>query len=65
MNIRAPDFGLDNTYAQELEGFYVPWRAETAPKPELLIFNDTLAKELGLNPDMLKSKTGPVLLPPD
>ena len=45
----APAF--DNTYARELEGFYVEWQADRVPSPELIQFNRALARELGLEPD--------------
>jgi uncharacterized protein YdiU (UPF0061 family) len=51
-------FAFDNTYAEELEGFYVPWRGEPAPKPELVQLNRALARELGLDPDALDSGEG-------
>ena len=49
-------FPFDNSYARDLEGFYMPWEADPAPAPELLLFNQQLAEELGLgglgpNPD--------------
>jgi uncharacterized protein YdiU (UPF0061 family) len=39
---------LDNTFARELEGLSVPWKATPAPEPRLLIHNEALAAELGL-----------------
>ena len=44
---RAP-FAFDNSYARELEGFYVPYEPRPAAKPKLLRFNDGLAEELQL-----------------
>jgi len=51
-------FAFDNTYAAELDGFYVPWQGEPAPKPELVQLNRALAAELGLDPDALDSDEG-------
>ena len=39
---------LENTFARELEGLYVPWQATPAPDPRLLIHNEALAAELGV-----------------
>lgn len=61
MNIHepiTPDFGFDNTYAKELEGFYTPWEAAEVPAPKLLAFNETLALELGLDPVALETTAG-------
>ena len=40
----------------------IPWRAEEAPDPQLLILNDALAAELGLAPGFLRSPDGLRLL---
>lgn len=49
---------FDNSYAVQMEGFYVPWEAAKVPAPEIIQFNDELAKELGLNAADLNSKEG-------
>jgi len=41
-------FRFDNTYARELDGFFVPWQPAAAPAPRLLFLNQPLAQELGL-----------------
>src|SRR5215510_14429037 len=51
-------FGFDNTYARELEGFYVPWKATQVAQPTLVKFNRELAEELGLDADALDSQEG-------
>ncbi len=53
-----PDFGFDNSFARELEEFYVPWQAARAPEPRLLKFNRALADELRLNADALDTTVG-------
>ncbi len=53
-----PDFGFDNSFARELEGFYVPWQAAQVPEPRLLKFNHALAAELGLDADALDTPAG-------
>ncbi len=51
-------FAFDNTYARDLEGLY----AEQAPTPvddaRLLVLNESLADELGLDVDALRSSDG-------
>lgn len=49
---------FDNTYARELEGFYVPWKATPVSQPVLVKFNRALAEELGLNAAELESEKG-------
>ena len=51
-------FAFDNTYARELEGFYVPWKAAHVARPRLIKFNRQLAEELGLDVDALDSERG-------
>ena len=51
-------FDFDNTYARELEGFYVPSKAAEAPEPELLRLNGALAEELGLDVNALRCHRG-------
>ncbi|HXV50365.1 MAG TPA: YdiU family protein [Candidatus Binatia bacterium] len=54
----APCFAFDNTYARELEGLYVPWKAAQAARPRLVKFNRELAEELGLDINALDSERG-------
>ena len=51
-------FAFDNTYARELEGFYVPWKAAQVARPRMIKFNRQLADELGLDADALDSDAG-------
>jgi uncharacterized protein YdiU (UPF0061 family) len=44
----ATPFRFDNSFARELEGFYVAWRPAATPAPRLLFLNERLAAELGL-----------------
>src|SRR5215470_5230902 len=57
-NSAAAGFVFDNTYARELEGFYVPWKATQVAQPTLVKFNRELAEELGLDADALDSQEG-------
>ena len=51
-------FAFDNTYARELEGFYVPWQAAQVAQPNLVKLNRELAEELGLDGAALDSEVG-------
>jgi uncharacterized protein YdiU (UPF0061 family) len=57
-NPAAERFAFDNTYARELEGFYVPWKAAQVARPRLVTFNRELAEELGLDAGALDSEEG-------
>jgi uncharacterized protein YdiU (UPF0061 family) len=63
MSIAArPLFNVENSYARELEGLYVPWQAASVPVPRLLALNEELAAELGADADQLKTADGVALL---
>ena len=53
---------FDSRFASELADMAVPWQAEEAPEPRLLVFNDALAEELGLDARYLRSPEGVRLL---
>ena len=57
-NPAAARFAFDNTYARELEGFYVPWKAAQVARPRLVKLNRELAEELGLDANALDSDEG-------
>src|SRR6266566_9685681 len=54
----AAQFTFDNTYARELEGFYVPWTAAQVARPRLVKLNRDLAEELGLDAEAFDSEEG-------
>lgn len=61
MNIQTPPeqaFRFDNSFARSLDGFFVPWKAAEAPKPQMLAFNHALAEELGLDTAALDGEAG-------
>jgi uncharacterized protein YdiU (UPF0061 family) len=58
----APTVSLDDRFARELTEMALPWRAEPAPDPGLLVLNEALAVELGLDPASLRSPEGLGLL---
>jgi serine/tyrosine/threonine adenylyltransferase len=49
---------LDNRFARELPEMAVGWQAEAPPDPRLLVLNERLAAELGLDTDWLQSDEG-------
>lgn len=53
---------LGDRFARELPELAVPWRAADAPSPALLLLNEPLATELGLDLDELRSEEGTGLL---
>ena len=57
-NAGTGQFAFDNSYARELEGFYVPWKAAQVARPELVKLNRELAEELGLDAEALESEEG-------
>ncbi|MCW2997646.1 MAG: hypothetical protein JWN65_1195 [Solirubrobacterales bacterium] len=52
----------DQTYLRDLKGLYVPWTASAAPAPELLVLNEDLARDLGADPEALRTPDGIALL---
>lgn len=54
--------GLDNRFARDLPEMAVAWQAEPAPAPQLLVLNETLAAELGLDVAWLRGPEGLGLL---
>ena len=53
---------LQHRFASELAELGVPWRAAEVREPQLLVLNEPLALELGLDPGWLRSPDGVQLL---
>ncbi|QFG67356.1 protein adenylyltransferase SelO [Ornithinimicrobium pratense] len=53
---------LQTRFAQELPELALRWQAEPAPDPSLLVLNEPLAAELGLDPAWLRDPEGVRLL---
>ncbi|MCF6389120.1 YdiU family protein [Mycobacterium sp. MBM] len=53
---------LGNRFATELPELAIGWQAENPPDPTLLLLNEPLALELGLDPDWLRTPAGIGLL---
>jgi uncharacterized protein YdiU (UPF0061 family) len=58
----ATTFRFDDSYAREVPGLSVSWTAAPAPAPELLVLNEELAVELGVDPAALREPSGVALL---
>lgn len=57
-----PTIALGGRFAHELPELSVAWQAEEAPDPRLLVLNEALAQELGLDPASLRGPDGVRLL---
>jgi uncharacterized protein YdiU (UPF0061 family) len=57
-----PLFGFDNSFVRDLTGLYEPWQATPVPAPSLLVLNEQLAAELGVDADSLRSPDGVAVL---
>lgn len=51
-------FSFDNSFARDMEGFFVPWQGASAPAPDMVKLNRALAEELGLDPAALETPEG-------
>lgn len=58
----VPTVDLGHQYADVLPELALPWQAAEVPEPRLLVLNETLAADLGLDPDSLRSDDGVGLL---
>jgi uncharacterized protein YdiU (UPF0061 family) len=61
---------LQAHFAQDLAELAIPWRAEATPSPDVVVLNDGLTVELGLDPAWVRTPMGVGLLtgtvlPPD
>jgi uncharacterized protein YdiU (UPF0061 family) len=62
MSVATTLFRFEDSYAREVPGLSVPWKAASAPAPELLVLNEELAAELGVDPAQLREPSGLALL---
>ncbi|GAY16646.1 YdiU family protein [Mycobacterium sp. shizuoka-1] len=58
----GPTVALGHRFAAELPELAVRWQAEPTPDPRLLVLNEPLATELGLDPEWLRDPDGIGLL---
>ena len=62
MTVTSSLFRFEDSYAREVPGLSVPWTAAPVPDPELLVLNQELAAELGVDPAGLREPPGVALL---
>jgi len=62
MTVATALFRFEDSYARELPGLSLPWTAALAPTPELLVLNEELAAELGVDAAALRAPAGVALL---
>ena len=62
MTIATTLFRFEDSYAREVPGLSMPWTAAPAPTPGLLVLNEELAVELGVDPTELREPPGVALL---
>src|ERR1700677_4085114 len=62
MTVAPALFRFEDSYAREVPGLSVPWTAAPAPDPGLLVLNEELAAELGVDPAGLREPPGVALL---
>lgn len=58
----ALTFPFKNSFADEMEGFFVPWEGDKVPDPQIAVLNTALAQELGLDPEALNAPDGAAAL---
>lgn len=58
----TPRFDLDDLFARELAGLCERWLPTPVADPSLIVLNDGLAVELGLDPEALRSADGVAVL---
>jgi len=56
--IKSEHFKLENTYRQLPEIFFSEQNPSEVPKPKLVVFNESLAKDLGIDEAFLQSEEG-------
>ncbi|WP_182523704.1 protein adenylyltransferase SelO [Nocardioides dongkuii] len=63
MTLAPPEtLALDDRFARELPELALAWQAEETPDPRLLVLNEPLAVELGIDPAALRTEAGLGLL---
>jgi uncharacterized protein YdiU (UPF0061 family) len=58
----TPTVTLDHRFARELGELAVPWQAAETPDPRLLVLNEPVARQLGLDVEWLRTPDGVGLL---
>jgi uncharacterized protein YdiU (UPF0061 family) len=55
-------FTFDNSYVRDLGELCVPWEAAPAPEPSLVVLNEGLAADLGVDAEALRTPEGVAVL---
>ena len=55
-------FEFDNSFVRDLPGLFTPWQPQAVRDPALIVLNEPLARELGLDPEALASPEGVQIL---
>jgi uncharacterized protein YdiU (UPF0061 family) len=55
-------FEFDNSFVRDLPGLFTPWQPQAVRDPSLIVLNEPLARELGLDPEALASPEGVQIL---
>jgi uncharacterized protein YdiU (UPF0061 family) len=58
MSVTTPIITLSSRFATELPELALPWQAAETPEPRLLVLNEALAAELGLDAEALRTDDG-------
>ena len=62
MSAHPLDLALEGHFARDLAELTIPWQAEQPPDAQVVVLNDQLATELGLEPALLRTPEGLALL---
>jgi uncharacterized protein YdiU (UPF0061 family) len=62
VNTSSETLSLSSRFATELPELSLPWQGEDTPDPRLLVLNESLAVEIGIDPDVLRGPDGARLL---
>ena len=62
MTVTPALFRFEDSYARAVPALSVPWTAAPAPAPGLVVLNEQLAAELGVDPEVLREPAGVALL---
>ncbi len=63
--VRVPVFDFDNTFARELPELCVEWEADRPADPRIVVVDDRVACDLGIQPEELESSNALALLTGD
>jgi uncharacterized protein YdiU (UPF0061 family) len=62
MSVATVQFEFDNSFVRDLPGLFTPWQPQAVRDPSVIVLNEALARELGLDPAALASPEGVQIL---